>query len=91
MPTLVKTTHFERSLRTFTRQHQHLKRRVAEVLRVLEVDPSDHRLRLHPLGDDLAGQHAVRVTYSHRVTLTLALDADRIYLLDIGTHDEVHG
>ena len=34
--------------------------------------------------------HAISVTYSHRIILTLLVSECEITLLDIGTHDEVY-
>jgi mRNA-degrading endonuclease YafQ of YafQ-DinJ toxin-antitoxin module len=38
----------------------------------------------------LKGLHAVSVTHSHRIVLTLKVTDQEIILLDIGTHDEVY-
>ena len=43
-----------------------------------------------PLKGRLEGCHAVRLTYSYRVTLTFAIREKEIVLLDIGSHDEVY-
>ena len=37
-----------------------------------------------------AGIHAVSITYSYRITLTLKITEKGIILLDIGSHDEVY-
>lgn len=87
---LVRTSHFDRRLTRIARTHPELRLRLAQVFRDLESDPFQPHLRLHPLSGDLAGLHAVSVTFAYRITLTLRLAAGEIILLDIGTHDEVY-
>jgi len=87
---LVATAAFERRLARFRRLHPELRTRLARLLRDLEVDPFQPHLRLHALQGELAGLHAVRLTRSQRLTLTLRLSEQEIVLLDIGTHDEVY-
>jgi len=45
---------------------------------------------LHPLKGKMQGLHAVSVTYSYRISLTLKVTEKEIILLDIGSHDEVY-
>ena len=87
---LVSTSHFDRRIARFRRAHPELLQRLARVLRDLEADPFQPHLRLHPLKGELAGLHAVSVTYAYRITLTLRIARREIVLLDIGTHDEVY-
>jgi len=87
---LVRTSHFDRRLTRFVHIHPEIRLRLAQVFRDLETDPFQAHLRLHPLSGDLAGLHAVSVTFTYPITLTLRLAAGEIILLDIGTHDEVY-
>lgn len=73
----------------FFRKHPDLKPRFAKVLNDLQHDPFQPGLGLHPLSGKLAGCHAVSLTYSYRITLTLLITDKEIVLLDIGSHDEV--
>ena len=88
---LVTTSHFERQLGRFVRAHPALKVRLAQVLRDLEADPSQPRLRLHALRGELEGLHALRLTYAYRITLSLDPSRQEIVLLDIGSHDDLYG
>jgi mRNA-degrading endonuclease YafQ of YafQ-DinJ toxin-antitoxin module len=87
---LIATRHFERQLVRFNRAHPELRRRVAQALLDLEHDPLQPHLRLHALSDQLAGLHAVSVTYAYRIVLTLRISEREITLLNIGSHDEVY-
>lgn len=90
MYTLTTPEQFLRQARKFFRKHPDLKPRFARLLADLQHDPFHPALGLHPLSGRLAGCHAVRLTYSYRVTLTLLIAEEEIILLDIGSHDEVY-
>lgn len=87
---LVWTNTFTRTAKRFLKKNQHLRSEFERALQQLEQDPSHPRLRLHPLKGNLAGKHAVSLTYSHRIVLTLALKDREIVLLDVGTHDQTY-
>lgn len=91
MYTLVWTAHFSRAARKFTAGHPDLKDRFAKILRDLERDPLQPSLRLHPLKGQLQGLHAISLTHSYRITLTLKVTEREVVLLDVGSHDEVYG
>lgn len=88
--TLVRTDTFLRELRKYLKRHPERVVIVQEVLALLEENPHAPSLRLHPLKGRMQGLHAVRLTYSDRITLILAINAHQIVLLNIGTHDDVY-
>jgi mRNA-degrading endonuclease YafQ of YafQ-DinJ toxin-antitoxin module len=81
---------FLRQARKFFKKHPDLRPRFAVVFEALKLDPFQSSLGLHPLTGKLAGCHAVRLTYSYRITLTVMVTEQEIILLDIGSHDEVY-
>jgi mRNA-degrading endonuclease YafQ of YafQ-DinJ toxin-antitoxin module len=87
---LFSTRQFERQLARFERAHPELRPRVGQELRDLEHDPFQPHLRLHALSGNLAGLHAVSVTYAYRIVLTLQISECEIALLNIGSLDEVY-
>jgi mRNA-degrading endonuclease YafQ of YafQ-DinJ toxin-antitoxin module len=87
---LYLTSRFERQAAEFVHSHPDPRGRLAQTLIDLENDPFQPHLRLHPLKGELAGLHAVRVTFGYRITLTLRVSEQEITLLDIGSHDEVY-
>jgi addiction module RelE/StbE family toxin len=87
---LIWTARFTRTAKKFAQAHPDLRQRLARVLRDLENDPLQPHLRLHPLKGKMQGLHAVSVTYSYRISLTLKVTEKEIILLDIGSHDEVY-
>jgi mRNA-degrading endonuclease YafQ of YafQ-DinJ toxin-antitoxin module len=88
---LVTPEYFLRRSRKFLRKHPELKPKFADTMEKLRRDPFQAPLRLYPLHGDLAGIHAVSLTHSYRITLTLKVTEHEILLLDIGSHDEVYG
>ncbi|MGE3921048.1 MAG: type II toxin-antitoxin system YafQ family toxin [Gammaproteobacteria bacterium] len=90
MFTLIWTKQFTKTAKKFITKYPELKKKFAQLLRDLEQDPLQPHLRLHPLTSKLHTLHAVSLTYSYRITLTLTISADEIRLLDIGSHDEVY-
>jgi len=85
------TPAFIKAAKRFAQQHPNLKQKTAIVLLALEQDPFQSSLKLHRLvGGKLKGLHAVSITYSYRITLTLKISEHVITLLDIGNHDDVY-
>jgi addiction module RelE/StbE family toxin len=90
MYSLVWSAKFIRSAERFAKRHPDLRAKLAAVLRDLEQDPFQPRLKLHNLQGKLAGMQAVSLTYDYRITLTVTIKEKEIILLDVGTHDEVY-
>ena len=90
MFTLTTPRQFLRQARKFLKKHPDLKPRFAKVLTDLQRDPFQPHLELHSLTGKLSGCHAVSLTSSYRITLTLYITEQEIVLLDIGSHDEVY-
>jgi len=87
---LVTTEYFLRRARKFFKKHPDLRGRFAQVVDDLQQDPFAPHLDYHHLGGKLKGIQAVRLTASYRITLTIVIAEKEIFLLDIGTHDEVY-
>ncbi len=90
MYTLEWTPSFIKSAKRFAKQHPDLKKKTALALKALEQDPFQPALKLHALSGRLHGMHAIRITYSYRITLVLKISEEVITLLDIGDHDDVY-
>lgn len=87
---VITSERFLRQARKFFKKHPDLKSRFATTVSALQQDPFQPGLGLHQLTGKLAGCHAVRLTYSYRITLTIVVTDSEITLLDIGSHDEVY-
>jgi mRNA-degrading endonuclease YafQ of YafQ-DinJ toxin-antitoxin module len=90
MLTITTPQQFLRQARKFFKKHPDLKPRFAKVLADLQRNPFQPHLELQALTGKLSGCHAVSLTYSYRITLTLFITEQEIVLLDIGSHDEVY-
>jgi addiction module RelE/StbE family toxin len=88
--TVVTSEQFLRQARKFFRKHPDLRPRFVKVVQDLQNDPFQPHLALHPLTGKLSGLHAVSLTYSYRITLTLLISEKEVIFLDIGSHDEVY-
>ena len=88
--TLVWTPTFTRTAKKFLKKYPDLTGTFSLVLHKLETNPHDPELRLHPLMGNLQGKHAVSLTYSYRIVVRLLLTESEIYLLDVGTYDDVY-
>ena len=87
---LVWTDTFKRTARKFLGKHPDLAATLSLVLHKLEANPKDPELRLHALAGKHKGKHAVSLTYSYRIVIRLVMMDCEIYLLDVGSHDEVY-
>ncbi|MGH2561016.1 MAG: type II toxin-antitoxin system RelE/ParE family toxin [Thermomicrobiales bacterium] len=81
---------FVRESKQFFRKHPELESVYERVVEDLRSDPFQPRLRLHALKGEFDGLHAISLTYSYRITLTLLVTEQEVILLHIGTHDEVY-
>jgi len=90
MYTITAPHGFLRQARRFFKKHPDLISRFVQVVADLQSDPFQPHLALHPLAGRLDGCHAVSLTHSYRVTLTLLISEKEIILLDVGSHDEVY-
>ena len=87
---LITTHTFLRRSRKFFKKNPDLKAKFAEIVRDLQQDPLQPHLKLHSLKGKLTGLHAISLTHSFRITLTIRITEHEIVLLDIGSHEEVY-
>jgi mRNA-degrading endonuclease YafQ of YafQ-DinJ toxin-antitoxin module len=90
MFTVTTSEQFLRQARKFFKKHPDLTPRFASVFAALTQDPFQPGLGLHQLSGKLSGCHAVRLTYSYRITLTLQITEKDIVLLYFSSHGEVY-
>ncbi|MBW1863763.1 MAG: type II toxin-antitoxin system mRNA interferase toxin, RelE/StbE family [Deltaproteobacteria bacterium] len=94
MRTLIWSNTFIRSVKKWTRKRPDLDKNIAKVLRLLVADPFEPQLATHKLKGKLSGSWACSVGYDLRIVFdfikTEKGNIDDIFLLAIGTHDEVY-
>jgi len=67
-----------------------LKVKFDKTIKQLEKDPFYPSLRLHKLQGSLKEYYSISIDMSYRVIIDLVIIDNEIYLLDIGSHDEVY-
>lgn len=94
MKTLVWSSHFIRAFHRMTRRQPELRTKIERALRQLAEEPFHPSLHSHKLKGELAGVWACTVDYDNRILFEFIQgsesDAEEIYLLTIGTHNEVY-
>lgn len=89
---LLRSAAFVRAARRLLKKHPHVAESLRATLELLAEDAFDPRLRTHKLKGELAGSWACSAGYDLRVVFDF-IDhegAEAIFLLTIGTHDEVY-
>jgi addiction module RelE/StbE family toxin len=87
---LLFTKSYEKIERRFFKRHPDLLDRYHKTLVLLEQDPFQPALRLHPLKGRLSGLHAVSINLQYRITLELEIREKEIILISVGSHGEVY-
>ena len=94
MRTLIWGSTFVRAFKRRARKHPTLRQDIEETLRLLQEDPFTPRLATHKLKGKLAGSWACSVGYDLRIVFDFVKSPERqeddIFLIEIGTHDEVY-
>jgi mRNA-degrading endonuclease YafQ of YafQ-DinJ toxin-antitoxin module len=90
MWSLVFTERYNRRAARFIRRHPDMSEAYRKTLLLLEANPHHPSLRLHPLRGRLQGLHSVSINLSYRITLELLIDDQKLFPIDIGSHDVVY-
>lgn len=85
---LVLSQRFKKNLKDFSRKHPDMRDALRDRLTLLQENPGDSQLKTHKLTGKLKDYLALSISYEFR--LVFSIEKDRIYLLAIGTHDEVY-
>lgn len=85
---LVLSQRFKKNLQTFLRKHPELKSIFRERVELLQKNPRNPKLRTHKLTGKLKSHLALSLTHEYRIVFHI--EKYDIYLLAIGTHDEVY-
>ena len=94
MRTLIWGKAFVRAFRRIVKKHPTLTKDVEETLGLLMKDPFAPQLETHKLKGELSGSWACSVGYDLRIVFDFVRNEkqkqDDIFMLEIGTHDEVY-
>lgn len=94
MRELIWSKTFLRAFKRVIRKQPTLRFEIERTLRLLIENPFEARLATHKLHGKLKGKWACSVAYDLRIVFTFvessAGDLDDVFLIEIGTHDEVY-
>ncbi|HKI00669.1 MAG TPA: type II toxin-antitoxin system YafQ family toxin [Thermoanaerobaculia bacterium] len=94
MRELLWSNTFRRALRRMLKRQPHVRGDIEATLRLLQVDPFAAQLATHKLKGRLAGTWACSAGYDLRILFEFVRNLEReeedLYLIEIGTHDEVY-
>jgi addiction module RelE/StbE family toxin len=79
---------FSRHSKKIIKRTPELNESIKKTISKLIVNPFDQTLHTHPLKGKLKGKYACSLTSDLRIIFRLV--DDTLYLLEIGTHDEVY-
>ena len=81
---------YEKISKKFFKKHPNLKEKYTKTILLLEANPYHPSLRLHKLQGSLSEYHSISLDMEYRIIIDFIIVDDVIYLIDIGSHDEVY-
>ena len=94
MRPLIWSNTFTKAYKRMIRKHPGLNQNVEETLRLLVRDPFASQIETHKLKGKLLGSSACSVGYDFRIVFDFVKygkqKEDAIFLIEIGTYDEVY-
>lgn len=87
---LVRDNKYTKIERKFFKNHSNLIDKYSNILKKLQENPFDKALKTHKLSGKLEGLYSCSLDFQYRIILSIVIVDDKIYLVDIGTHDEVY-
>jgi addiction module RelE/StbE family toxin len=82
------TPRFERMLGRFVKAHPELRQKTLSLINRLAKNPRDPRNKTHSLTGKLKGCLAASISFHYRIVFVVVDDA--LWLLSVGSHDEVY-
>lgn len=94
MRQVISSPSFKRAFKRLLRQRPDMAARAKNKIRLLSTDPFAPTLKTHRLKGKLSGAWSCSVEYNCRIIFSFAesieSEEDDIFLIDIGSHDEVY-
>ena len=81
---------YEKKLLKFLKKHQNLIKKYEKTIFILESNPNHPSLRLHKLQGKQKEYYSVSLDMEYRLIIDFVIIDNIIYLIDIGSHDEVY-
>jgi addiction module RelE/StbE family toxin len=77
---------YQRQLKKLVKKSPRIKPKITKTLHLLSEDPKHSSLRTHKL----SGKNAWSISVTMDIRILIGIRGNRIYLLEIGAHDEVY-
>jgi len=87
---IIFTKKYEKISKKFFKKHSNLFEKYTKTLRLLKTNPYHPSLRLHKLQGKYKEFYSVSLDMEYRILIDFIVIDKKIYLLDIGSHDEVY-
>ena len=88
MRILEASPYFEKRVSKFLQYHSQFKARVHVVFELLSKNVFHSSLKTHKLSGKLQNLYGCNINHYYRIIF--GFDAEKVYLYDIGSHDEVY-
>jgi len=82
------TPTFKKKLKNFLKKYPELEKEIEKKLEILGSDPFHPILKIHKLSGKLKNEWSIWLTYEYRILLII--EGNKIFLTNIGVHDEVY-
>ena len=87
---IVKDSKFIKKAKRFFKRNPKLKDKFKIIIYQLMLNPFDPSLKTHKLKGNLKGLSSCSLNFEYRIILNIKIVEKKIYLIDIGTHDDVY-
>ena len=87
---IIETKAYIRKVRKFLKKHPNIFKKYEKTIFILEQNPHHPSLRLHKLQGEMKEYFSVSIDMEYRIIIDFIIVDEKIYLLDIGSHDEVY-
>lgn len=90
MPKIIYTNSYNKKAAAFLKMHPELVSQYGKTLKLLELNPGHHSLKLHKVKGKHADLYAVAINFTYRISLFFILQDDLIVPVKVGSHDEAY-
>ena len=87
---LIETAGYIKKLKKFLKKHPNIFSKYKKTIFLLENNPQHPSLRLHKLQGELKEFYSVSLDLEYRIIIDFIIIDEQIFLVNIGTHDEVY-
>jgi len=87
---LIETKVYIKKLKKFLKKHPDMIKKYEKTVFLLENNPFHPSLRLHKLQGEKKEFYSVSLDMQYRIILDFIIIENKIFLIDIGTHDDIY-